>query len=76
MASAAVIAAFPAREVVVAVLGTIYAVGAEADESSLSERLRSATWADGKPVFTLPAVLGLLIFFAWCLQCAGHISCH
>jgi len=27
MASAAVIAAFPAREVVVAVLGTIYAVG-------------------------------------------------
>ena len=36
--SAAVIAAFPAREVVVAVLGTIYAVGAEADETSLVER--------------------------------------
>ncbi|MGD8358466.1 MAG: ferrous iron transport protein B, partial [Lysobacterales bacterium] len=31
--SAAVIAGFPAREVVVAVIGTIYAVGAEAEES-------------------------------------------
>ena len=37
--SAAVIAGFPAREVVVAVLGTIYAVGDEADERSLAERL-------------------------------------
>ena len=72
--SAAVIAAFPAREVVVAVLGTIYAVGAEADETSLVERLRSATWPDGQTVFTLPTVLGLLVFFAWCLQCAATLA--
>lgn len=72
--SAAVIAAFPAREVVVAVLGTIYAVGAEADETSLVERLRSATWPDGSTVFTLPTVLGLLVFFAWCLQCAATLA--
>ena len=72
--SAAVIAAFPAREVVVAVLGTIYAVGAEADEASLVERLRSATWPDGSTVFTLPTVLGLLVFFAWCLQCAATLA--
>ena len=37
--SAAVIAGFPAREVVVAVLGTIYAVGNDADEQSLAGRL-------------------------------------
>ena len=43
----AAIASFPAREVVVAVLGTIYAVGADADESSLVEKLRTATWPDG-----------------------------
>ena len=72
--SSAVIAAFPAREVVVAVLGTIYAVGAEADETSLVERLRSATWPDGRTVFTLPTVLGLLVFFAWCLQCAATLA--
>ena len=72
--SAAVIAGFPAREVVVAVLGTIYAVGAEADESSLADRLRSATFADGSQVFTLPMVLGLLVFYAWCLQCVATLA--
>ena len=44
-----------------AVMGTIYAVGAEASESSLANKLSSATWPDGRPVFTLPMVLGLLI---------------
>lgn len=72
--SAAVIAGFPAREVVVAVLGTIYAVGAAADEASLADRLSSATWPDGRLVFTLPMVLGLLVFYAWCLQCAATLA--
>jgi len=72
--SAAVIAGFPAREVVVAVLGTIYAVGGEADEASLAERLTAATWPDGRAVFTLPMVLGLLVFYAWCLQCAATLA--
>jgi ferrous iron transport protein B len=72
--SAAVIASFPAREVVVAVLGTVYAVGDEADEATLSQRLRSATRADGTPVFTLPMVVGLLIFYACCLQCVATIA--
>ncbi len=72
--SSAVIAGFPAREVVVAVLGTVYAVGDEADDATLSARLRSATWPDGSPVFTLPMVLGLLIFYACCLQCAATLA--
>jgi ferrous iron transport protein B len=72
--SSAVIAGFPAREVVVAVMGTIYAVGAEADESSLAARLGSARWPDGGMIFTLPMVLGLLVFYAWCLQCAATVA--
>jgi ferrous iron transport protein B len=72
--SAAVIAGFPAREVVIAVLGTVYAVGDEADEATLSSRLKSSTWPDGRPVFTLPMVIGLLIFYALCLQCAATIA--
>ncbi len=72
--SAAVIAGFPAREVVVAVMGTIYAVGEEAEEASLAAKLRSASWPDGSPIFTLPMVLGLLLFYAWCLQCAATIA--
>tara|TARA_E500000331_G_scaffold345161_1_gene382358 strand:+ start:31271 stop:33289 length:2019 start_codon:yes stop_codon:yes gene_type:complete len=72
--SAAVIAGFPAREVVIAVLGTIYAVGSEADEASLATRLKSATWPDNTPIFTLPMVLGMLIFYAWCMQCAATLA--
>ena len=72
--SSAVVAGFPAREVVVAVMGTIYAVGSEADDHSLSEKLRSAKWPDGRPIFTLPMVLGLLVFYAWCLQCAATLA--
>jgi ferrous iron transport protein B len=72
--SSAVIAGFPAREVVVAVMGTLYSVGSEADEASLSEKLRSASWPDGRLIFTLPMVLGLLVFYAWCLQCAATVA--
>jgi len=72
--SSAVIAGFPAREVVIAVLGTVYAVGDEADEGTLSGRLKSATRPDGSRVFTLPMVIGLLIFYACCLQCAATLA--
>ncbi len=72
--SSAVIAGFPAREVVIAVLGTVYAVGDEADEATLSQRLKTSTWPDGTPVFTLPMVIGLMIFYACCLQCAATLA--
>jgi ferrous iron transport protein B len=74
--SAAVIAGFPAREVVVAALGTIYAVGSDSAsrDSALIERLRSASWPDGSLVFTTAMAVGLLIFYAFCLQCAATIA--
>ncbi|MCL4780286.1 MAG: ferrous iron transport protein B [Gammaproteobacteria bacterium] len=74
--SAAVIAGFPAREVVIAVLGTIYSVGdqGEADDNALRAQLMRATRADGTPVFSLPMVVGLLVFYAFCLQCAATIA--
>ena len=73
--SAAVIAGFPAREVVIAVLGTIYAVGdADNNETALVDRLRNARHADGSLVFTLPMVMGLLVFYAFCLQCAATVA--
>jgi len=72
--SSAVIAGFPAREVVIAVLGTVYAVGDDADEGTLSGRLKASTWPDGRRVFTLPMVIGLLIFYACCLQCAATLA--
>lgn len=74
----AAIASFPAREVVVAALGTIYSVGSDVnleDESGrrLEASLRQATWPDGRPVFTIPVALSLLVFFALCCQCAATL---
>ncbi len=74
--SAAVVASFPAREVVIAVLGTIYAVGSDVDEedSSLITRIKSSTWPDGTTIFTVPMAIGLMIFYAFCLQCAATVA--
>ncbi|MDH3977463.1 MAG: ferrous iron transport protein B, partial [Gammaproteobacteria bacterium] len=73
--SAAVIAGFPAREVVIAVLGTIYSVGdVDGNENALVDRLRKAKNPDGTIVFTLPVVIGILVFYAFCLQCAATIA--
>jgi len=71
--TAAVIASFPAREVVIAVLGTIYAIDAE-DEASLINRLKQSRRPDGRLVFTLPMAIGLMVFYALCLQCVATIA--
>ncbi len=74
--TAAVIASFPAREVVIAVLGTIYAVGAdvEAEDAGLIERLRQSAWPDGRKVFSVSVAVGLMLFYAFCLQCTATVA--
>lgn len=74
--TAAVVASFPAREVVIAVLGTLYAVeDADTDGGErLVDRIREARRPDGSPVFTLPMVLGLMVFYALCLQCVSTLA--
>jgi ferrous iron transport protein B len=72
---AAVIASFPAREVVVSTLGTIFNLG-DADETSvdLRDALRTATWeGSGKPVFTIPVAISIMVFFALCAQCVSTL---
>jgi ferrous iron transport protein B len=73
-----VIASFPAREVVVATLGTIYSLGAEAADSDdgdspLTGALVAAKWPDGRPVYTLPVALSIMVFFALCAQCGATL---
>lgn len=72
----AVIASFPAREVVIATLGTIYNLGSEQDEESADLRaaLAGATWPDGRPVFTTAVALSVMVFFALCCQCASTLA--
>jgi ferrous iron transport protein B len=71
-----VIASFPAREVIVATLGVIFNQGADTDEESegLREQLKDSTWPDGRPLFTLPVALGVMVFFALCMQCAATLA--
>jgi ferrous iron transport protein B len=74
-----VLASFPAREVIIAVLGTIYNLGSEVDEesSSLISKMRLATWESGdkigQPVFTTAVALSIMIFFALCCQCGATV---
>lgn len=76
----AVIASFPAREVVVATLGVIFSAGkAGADSpeeaSELAARLREARWEDtGRALFNIPVALSILVFYALCAQCAATLA--
>jgi ferrous iron transport protein B len=72
----AAIASFPAREVIVATLGTIFNLGAEEDEKSvgLREVLQNSKRPDGTPLFTLATALSIMVFFALCAQCAATLA--
>lgn len=72
----ATLASFPAREVIVATLGTIYSLSGDAYESSedLRSALRNATWEDGRRVFNVPVALSVMVFFALCAQCASTLA--
>ena len=71
----AVIASFPAREVIISALGTIYSLGAgeDAGSESLRETLAAATWPDGRPIYTLAVALSIMVFFALCAQCLSTL---
>lgn len=69
------LASFPAREVIIATLGTIYSLGGDVDEESegLMTALREATWPDGRPVYNLAVALSIMVFFALCAQCVSTL---
>lgn len=72
----AVLASFPAREVIIATMGTIYNLGGEQDETSqlLREKLHRAKWPSGERIFTLPVALSIMVFFALCCQCGATLA--
>ncbi len=74
--STSILAAFPARENVVASLGIIFALGDEVDEKDkgLQNSLKNAKWKDGRPLFTPWTAVGLMVFFALCAQCMATLA--
>lgn len=77
-----VLAAFPARELVVPTLGTLHSLGdveAETDRDSesvarLRTALREARTEDGRPAMTGLVALAAMAFFALCSQCASTLA--
>lgn len=69
----AILTSFAAREVFVSSMTQLFRVEqGENDEetwTALRKKLATETWPDGRPMFTLPAILALLVFFIYALQC-------
>ncbi len=69
----AILTTFAAREVLVSSLAIIFNVE-EADDdektrSLIREKMQTATWPDGRPLFTPLSLISLLVFFIYALQC-------
>jgi ferrous iron transport protein B len=66
----ALITSFAAREVFVGTMATLYSVGSDEDsDATLREKMRSASWPNGDPVYTLASGLSLLVFYVFAMQC-------
>lgn len=74
-----VLSSFPARELIVSTLGIIYNMGPEVDEESagLREKIASEKWQSGphagQPIYSMPVVWAVMIFFALCMQCGATV---
>jgi ferrous iron transport protein B len=75
--SMAALASFPAREVIVATMGTIFNVSGDAaqEPESLRKAMRQATWeGSDRKLFTIPVAFSIMVFFALCSQCGATLA--
>lgn len=71
----ALITSFAAREVFVGTMATIYSVGDEDDTETLKDQLRKEVHiSTGKPVWTFPVGLSLMLFYAFAMQCMSTLA--
>lgn len=70
----ALITSFAAREVFVGTMATLYSVEETDDNTSLREKMATATHADGSKVYTLPAALSLMVFYVLAMQCMSTLA--
>ncbi len=72
----ALITSFAAREVFVGTMATLYSVegGKDADESTLTQKMRMAKKSDGTPVYTLASGVSLMVFYLLAMQCMSTLA--
>jgi ferrous iron transport protein B len=71
----ALITSFAAREVFVGTMATLYSVGDDADENSITlrQKMAAARRADGSKVYDLATGLSLLVFYVIAMQCMSTL---
>jgi len=72
----ALITSFAAREVFVGTMATLYSVGdnADANNSTLRQKMAAAVRSDGTKVYDLATGLSLLIFYVLAMQCMSTLA--
>ncbi|MCP5531799.1 MAG: ferrous iron transporter B [Akkermansiaceae bacterium] len=69
----AILTSFAAREVFNSTLAVLFSVSEDGSDvenrDHLRERIASATWPDGRPLFTPLTLVSLLVFYIYALQC-------
>jgi ferrous iron transport protein B len=72
----ALITSFAAREVFVGTMATLYSVegGKDADQSTLTQKMRMAKNPDGSPVYSLAAGVSLMVFYLLAMQCMSTLA--
>ena len=69
------ITSFAAREVFVSSMGVIFnAESADDNTAPLRAALRSATWPDGRMLFTPLVCITLMVFYVFAMQCMSTIA--
>jgi ferrous iron transport protein B len=68
------IGAFAAREVFVSTMAITYGAGDKEETQPLAQAMREDHYADGRPVWTLPVAVSLLVWFVLAMQCMSTLA--
>lgn len=69
------ISSFAAREVFVSATSVVFNVEKDDEDTEpLLQALRTATWPDGRPLFTPLVCLTLMIFYVFAMQCVSTLA--
>jgi ferrous iron transport protein B len=71
------VSAFAAREVFVSTMAIVFHIEGEDEDTQqegLLKQMSTATFPDGKPIFTPSMIVGLIVFFFFSLQCFSTVA--
>ncbi len=72
--STAILASFPAREVIITSLSIMFQPEKERDELNLKEVLKQTKNEKNEPVIDGWSAIGLMVFFSLCCQCSATLA--